>query len=457
MILYRYILKQHFAPFFFSLITLIFVFLLQFLMKFADKLVGKGLGFWIIAQLITYSLAWIVVLVGPMAVLVAVLMAYGSLSQNNEIACMKAAGISLYKMMFPSILASVVLALLLIQFNNNVYPDANHKLRLLQDDIRNKKPTLSLTPGIFSQEINYYAILVRNSDPNSNRLEGMLIYDYTNPFKTNIVSAKKGNVYFSKDQKKLIMDLEDGEIHEFDFNDQKAYRKMIFDNHKIAMDASQFSFQQSTSSFRGERELGAPEMLIIADSLKKLKNVKEEKYLSDFESYILAKKNAPGIRNSSPNTTDHHILLRIEDRLRYAKTSMLADSDNLLNSTKEINKYMVEVHKKYSLPAACIIFVLIGAPLGIMIRKGGFGVAAGISLMFFLIYWVFLIGGEKLADRGMLSPFWGMWGANFFLGALGVWLTIKAAKEQVNLDFSFLQKLIPKLWRNPQESTNENS
>ncbi|OGU57291.1 MAG: hypothetical protein A2V66_11720 [Ignavibacteria bacterium RBG_13_36_8] len=114
---------------------------------------------------------------------------------------------------------------------------------------------------------------------------------------------------------------------------------------------------------------------------------------------------------------------------------------------RDINRYWVEIHKKYSLPFACIIFVLIGVPLGTMTRRGGFGVAAGVSLIFFLIYWAFLIGGEKLADRGLISPFWGMWSANILLGILGVFLLIKSARKRITINFEYFNKFIPKQFR----------
>jgi len=121
-------------------------------------------------------------------------------------------------------------------------------------------------------------------------------------------------------------------------------------------------------------------------------------------------------------------------------------------------KYEVEIYKKYALPVACIVFVLIGAPLGIMVRKGGFGVAAGISLFFFLIYWAFLIGGEKLAERGYFSPFIGMWAANIVLGITGILLTIKTNKEAKTISFNFLLKLIPKRFRQKNNvDVNENN
>jgi lipopolysaccharide export system permease protein len=114
---------------------------------------------------------------------------------------------------------------------------------------------------------------------------------------------------------------------------------------------------------------------------------------------------------------------------------------------KQIDQYKVEIHKKYSIPVACIVFVLIGLPLGIMSKRGGFGMAATLSMGFFLLYWAFLIGGEKLADRNILSPFWGMWSANILLTILGIYLIIRIGKESVVIDWSFLKRLIPKRWR----------
>jgi lipopolysaccharide export system permease protein len=116
---------------------------------------------------------------------------------------------------------------------------------------------------------------------------------------------------------------------------------------------------------------------------------------------------------------------------------------------------MVEIHKKYALPVACIVFILIGAPLGVMVRKGGFGVAASISLFFFVIYWAFLIGGEKLADRNIITPFWGMWSANILLSIAGIILTTKTVQETIILNFNFLKKLIPKQWRNLSQDNDE--
>jgi lipopolysaccharide export system permease protein len=453
MILFKYITKNLLTPFILALFTLMSVFLLNFLMKIADKLIGKGLSFIVISKLVIYSLSWMFVLAVPMAVLIATLMAFGSMAQNNEVAIMKASGISLYKMMIPPVAGSILIAFLLVQFNNNVYPEANHALRVLTQDISNQKPTLSLVPGVFSSEIPRYSLLAREIDSETNKMKDITIYDNSNIQDHNVVTAKRGEIYFSADRRKLILNLFDGEIHTSKTNDLKPYRKLRFENHKIAMDADQFSLRESgLGGRRGDRELGAQAILVLADSVENLYDLDIMRFKSRvFEDFI---NDSSKINNSEYRKSNLKIsLYRVEDRIRAAKNSLSPILRRVENYKKRINKYWVEVHKKYSIPFACIVFVLIGAPLGTMTRKGGFGVAAGISLGFFLIYWAFLIGGEKLSDRDLLSPFWGMWSANILLGFLGIILVRKSARERIELNFNFLMKYIPKRWRGDSETT----
>ncbi len=450
MILFKYIMKAHLIPFIFSIFTLISVFLLQFLMKFADKLVGKGLSFWIIVKLITYNLAWMVVLVVPMAVLVATLMAFGGMAQNNEVAIMKATGISLYKMMIPPLAGSILVAFLLIQFNNNIYPNANHAAKILSQDIKKKKPTLALVPGVFSQEVSQYSILVRDIDEEKNILKELTIYDNSNPENMNVITAKTGKLYFSPNQTRLVMDLWDGEIHSSKMHDSKAYRKIDFKKHKIVMDAEEFALQETApgEGDRGDRELSAQQLEVLADSV----NTEKLGLISELESRINRTFTLDSAKSHSSHLSismkKRYVYLRATERLESAQALIKSASRKIYYKKERYSKYWVEIHKKYSLPIACIVFILLGAPLGTMTRKGGIGMAASISVFFFVIYWAFLIGGEKLADRGMLSPFWGMWSANFVLGALGLYLTFKSGKERVTLSFDFLMKLLPKQFRN---------
>ena len=452
MILYRYILKNHFVPFVFSIVTLIGIFVLQFMMKFADRLVGKGLSIWVIIKLITYNLAWMLVLVVPMASLVATLMAFGNMSQNNEVTILKSSGVSLYKMMAAPLLASVVVGYLLLMFNNDVLPDANHQAKILMQDISRQKPTLSLVPGVFSQEIPNYAILARGIDQKSNDLTDVTLYDYTNPTKINIVTAEKGKIYFSANQSKLIMDLWKGEIHESNSAQTNLYRKLEFQKHRIAMPADQFTFQQSAPGQpRGDRELSTDAMLTIIDSLKLL-HVKYSNTLGKQTKRYLTLDSASYVTASVPKSNQiDAIYLSAIEKLKTIKNIIRSNTQRVEFNQDQMNSYWVEVYKKYALPFACIIFVLIGAPLGVMVRKGGFGVAASISLFFFLLYWAFLIGGEKLGNRNMLPPFFGMWAANILIGIAGTILTIKTVRETVTINFSSLKRFIPKQWLTEEE------
>ncbi|MCZ6703044.1 MAG: LptF/LptG family permease [Ignavibacteria bacterium] len=459
MILHKYILRSHFLPFLFSVITLMCIFLLQFLMKFADRLVGKGLDAWVIIQLIVYNLSWMLVLVIPMATLVATLMAFGNLSQNNEITIMKTSGVSLYKMMTAPLIAGVILAFLLFRFNNDVLPNANHQAKLLMGDISRKKPTLSLEKGFFSQEVTNYAILARNINEKINELNEVVIYDYTNPNKINVVTAEKGYIYFSTDQSKLLLDLIRGEIHESDIKKTGMYRKIVFEKHRIAMNANQFSFQQTATGIRGERELSTESMQVIVDSLSK----KHDQYIiglrKETNKYLFI--NSAANRYLTTITTPQTkklTYIRVLDKIKSAKNVVISNYRRVEWVEREIEKYDVEIYKKYALPAICIIFVFIGAPLGVMVKRGGFGVAASISLFFFLLYWAFLIGGEKLAERDFISPFIGMWAANILLTIAGLIITVKTNREMVTIQFTFIKRLIPKRFKsNYENSLDENS
>ena len=444
MILYRYILRSHVAPFFFSMIVVIFLFVLQFVMKFIDQLVGKGLSTWVIVELIVMNLAWIFVIAVPMSVLVATLMAFGGLSANHEITSMKAAGVSLYRMMAPVLLASLVVTALLFFFDNDVLPEANHRVKTLTNDIRRKKPTLTLVPGLFSQDISGYSILVRKTFEHSNDLEGVTVYDYTNPKSNVLITAEEGTISFSPDYRHLVMNLQRGEIHELTGENFKDYRRVRFERHRIAMKAEGFEFERSPDNAfaRGDRELSIQAMMSIVESLRAV-NAETRKRIET----LMLQISSSGSTERAGSTL--FPALAGKDSISRARgVQAMIESEQSLIAYNEIriDQYMVEVHKKYALPVACIVFFIVGAPLGMMARRGSFGVAASLSLGFFLFYWACLIGGEKLADRGLLTPFIGMWCANIFLGILGIYLTLRSARETVSFNWNELRRLAPRGW-----------
>lgn len=429
--IYKYILKAHFAPFIISFFIVIFVFTFQFLMKYIDNLIGKGLSWWIIGQLIALNLAWMVTLAGPMAVLVATLMAFGSLSSTNEITVMQSSGISVVRLMIPVILISGIVCYGLILFNNKVLPEANHRTKVLMNDIQRTRPTFVIEPGKFTDDIGGYNLLVQKTFPESNKLKGIFIIDNSSPVVSNILTADSGEISFSNDYSKIIMDLYHGKIHQLSkINPMLDYRKIDFGEHIVSIDAQGFGFSKSDENAlsRGDRELSADSMRNIITKIK-----------SDFNNDLIvtgdnARKLALNFLNikfdtSSLKTDEKIANLQYVQSLvvsyRGIKGRLLSRRQVEIANKKEIDTYQVEIDKKYSIPFACIVFVLIGAPLGVLTKRGGFGIAAGMSLGFFLLYWIFLIGGEKLADREMLSPFWSMWSANFVMGFIGLYLTVR--------------------------------
>lgn len=454
---------------------LMFLFLFQFLIKSIDRLVGKGLSIWVITKLISLNLAWILTLAVPMAVLVATLMAFGALSSNNEITIMKAGGVSLAKLMIPVLVMSGVLCYVMIWFNNDVLPEANHEARVLFGDISRTKPTLILESGKFSEDIGGAKILVQKTNPNTNKLEGIYIYDYSTPPIKNLFVAERGDISFSNDFKNIIMNLEKGEIHQVNMqNPSQKYRKIEFGKHRIVLDAQSFGFQTSDENLltRGDRELSADSMSGIVDSFLVNKQRVMDNYLMmlekdvqsfaslDFKDTVyrmapVPDSIIPGINsftgnnpgNMQKNVTGdpresipenkrqdtsysnavYDSLVQIHRRLLNRVQAYEMTLKNQATLQQQADSYSVEIYKKFSIPFACIIFAMIGAPLGYKVKKGSFGIAAGLSLLFFLIYWASLIGGEKLADRGFITPFLGMWLANIVLGLFGLYLMFKSS------------------------------
>jgi lipopolysaccharide export system permease protein len=456
----RYVLRAHAGPFAFSLVTLMFLFLLQFVMKFIDQLVGKGLTPWVIIELIALNLSWMLVLAVPMSVLVAVLMAFGELSSRNEITAMKASGASIYRLMAPVLIAFTIVALLLVWFNNYVLPESNHRLKTLTLDIRRKKPTLTLVDGVFSQDLPGYSILVRKTFEKTNDLEGITLYDYTNPNVNVAITAERGTLSFSPDYRKLIMDLHDGEIHQLDLQQMNAYRKIRFETHRIAMDVEGFDFSRSSESAftRSERELSAKIMRGIVDSLQRAKGG----IANDFRALMqrtLERQLAGAVDEGSAPAVAPFMKMPAPApvaRARLLASTVATQLFRIDAVERQSDAYLVEIYKKYAIPVACLVFVLVGVPLGIMARRGGFGIAASLSLGFFVLYWACLIGGEKLADRNILSPFFGMWSANIIIGLMGMLLTVRVGRETVVINWHVLQRLVPRRWRTQLEGEEEN-
>lgn len=455
----RYILRAHIGPFFFGALTVMFVFLLQFLINFLPQLVGKGLGAWIITQLIALNLAWMVTLAVPMGILVASLMAFGNLGSTNEITIIRSGGGSLLVMMRPMLIAGVLLSLWLYWFNDVVLPDANYRAQMLMVDIQRKKPTFVVDKGQFSTQIDGYSILSRNIDTAQGCMLGVTIYDNTSVDLMNVVSADTGRINFSTDYSKIVLMLTNGEIHQMNQQNMGDYRRIKFEQHRIIMDASGFAFSRTDERFysRGDRTMRIADMrqivvesekniLLSQQNIAKMMTI-QTKYVSgirdstqpELRGIAIAQDSAAQALAAKP-LTRKEAAWRVENRVAGVFSSLDNDMFQIRDRRMTTNKYLVEIHKKYVIPAACLIFVLIGCPLGIMTRRGNFGISGAITLVFYVIYWIFLMTGERLADRGMMPPWLSMWLADIVLGAFGLFLMWRVSRDLPLLDMTRLYK-----------------
>jgi lipopolysaccharide export system permease protein len=455
-IISRYILKTHLAPFIFGSTTIVFLFLFQFLTNYLNKFLGKGLSYWVIMQLIGYNLSWMVVLAVPIGILFATIFAFGSLSASHEITIIKAGGVSLVKMMMPVLIAGIFATGFLYWFNDTILPNSNHKAKVLLNDVTRKKPTFSIEAGQFSTDIEGFTILSRSLDSLSGLLKGVTIYDNTRGQRMNIASADSGTIDFSEDYSKLIVNLKHGEIHQIIPNVANDFRKITFENYQIWINASGFAFERSNEGMisRGDRELSIGEMQKSVDEIQKNVDTlykKTNNTISEHFDYLMGKqKNGATIKQNGQNSRVNWTqgLKEAQSRMLFLRASIFTDANQINDYQIRIKQFKVEIYKKYAIPFACFLFILVGCPLGIITKGGNFGISSGISLLFYLIYWIFLIGGEKLADRGILSPFLSMWLGNIVIGFVGILILLRVNNESYNIFKSELgEKLIPKRFR----------
>lgn len=450
----RYVLRKHIAPFLFGTFLVVFLFLMQYLINYLDKLVGKGLSAWIIIQLITYHLGWMVVLAVPMGVLFSTLMAFGGLSSNSEITVIKASGGSLLSLMKPIMFFGILLTIFVFWFNDAILPETNHQAKVLFSDITRKKPTFALEPGQFSNQITGYTILSRYLDSATGKMTGVTIYDNSKLSQQNIISADSGYIKPNINFDKMIVTLYNGEIHQSFSTRPDIYRIINFKDAQIRIETEDFAFTRSSADMlsRGDRELHIADMEKILSGLDSNMNERQadlDKLLNDhFELILHNKKNYNTfyqnqyVKNDTILNSHLNSLKNSQLQIEYFRNEIQANINMIESIRKRQNQYIVEIQKKYAIPFACFIFVLIGAPLGIVIRKGNFGLSAILSLAFYIFYWIFLIGGEKLADRDFISPTLSMWSANILIGIGGVLLTIRVNRESFKYPIlHFLRKI----------------
>lgn len=442
----RYIYRELIFPFFFSISVVTFVLLSNFLFKSVDRLLGKGLQISVIFEFLYLNLAWIIAMSIPMAVLVAALMAYGRLAEDNEITAMRASGISFTTILGPGIIFGILISVFMMYFHNNILPEFNHKARLLTGDIYRKRPGLNIEPGYFMDEIPDYSIYVKERIGDS--LRKLTIYNKDSQSVQTTIYADSG--YVKVDGNTVLFTLFSGEIHELDLENLEDYRRTDFEKHRIAIPVDNLMLERRESARRGDREMTIAMMRQNVEKYTRERDkvhIKINKLIKNELDTVIAwnlvdiKSQIENKKSENQQTLSEKAAKSANKRLNSVYSRVKGELNLAMSYQKQVNKYEVEIHKKFSIPVACVIFILIGAPMGVITKKGGIAVPALLSLLFFLLYYVFLVGGEELADLLIISPFWAMWTPNILLLLVGVYLTYYATWEHRALKFSKLKQI----------------
>lgn len=461
MILYRYIVRELILPFLYTLAIIIFIFMMQLAVQLLRKILYKGLDIGTIIELFLINTAWMVVLAVPMAVLVTTLMSFGRMSADSEILAIKASGQNLFYLMTPVFAASVVLTLSLIFFHNLILPDANHRSASLMSDITRKKPAALIEPNILIKDFKNYSMIVSDVKTKTGELRDIKIFSDIPGEEPSTTVADSGTIQLTKDEKYLQLTLYNGETHNTSKENEKEYYVAKFKKHMIFMPNVDSRLQRTERSYRGDREKSVQMLLKDIKTFKERKNNALKRYQDELGALI-----ASGLSYDSVSIKSNTVSKLEVDSIKTFKQWQDAFNKNqpmalrklhrhkqLVNRTlqqsrmqnRKINQYMVEVHKKFSVSFACIIFILIGVPLGIMARRGGMAVGVTYSIFFFIMYWAFLIGGENLADRLIVPPGLAMWSCNIIIGIFGIILTLRMVRESTFVNYGPLIKLWNKI------------
>lgn len=435
------------GPFVMTFFISLFVLLMQFLWKYIDDLVGKGLEWIVIAELMFYASASLVSLALPLSVLISSIMTMGSLGEHYELVSLRSAGISIGRVMYPLIVFSIFISGLAFYFSNNLLPIANLKMGTLLYDIRHKKPTMDLRPGIFYKGIDNYSIRVGSKGKNEKSLYDVLIYDHTeNKGNNKVILADSGRMEFEGDRY-LLLTLFSGKSYEQQDNRSRneityPHMRNEFQKEVIRFDMSEFSMRRSNEEiFKDNYKMQSLGQLTEnIDTLKQnlverkvnfYTNIKRNFKYIQTDSVPVSSKVKPYNSALSMFNQAQHVRI-VEAALNMARsTRSYAHSakEDIEARTTRVNRYWIEVHRKFTLSIACLILFFIGAPLGAIIRKGGLGLPTVFAIVFFLIYYLLSITGEKFAKEGMWTVFEGMWLSSFVLLPVGLFLTYKATTD----------------------------
>ena len=478
----------------------LFILIMQFLWKYIDDLVGKGLEIVTLGELLFYFAVSFVPMALPLAILLAALMTFGNMGENFELTALKSSGISLQRIMLPLIILIILISIGAFFFSNNVLPHSNLKSRSLLHDIQKQRPELNIQPGSFYNGIDGFSIKIAEKDPGTNLMHKILIYDHRDK-KGNIsvTYADSGYMRITPNELNLIFNLFNGhsytELQQDKRNknqrrgktyphrhDQFSEETVIFDLTGFGLSRSNedlFKSHYSMLNLDGLEHYRDSFSIILDDRKELFTKTMLTSNLFKYPNFGRLKREKENVKVDS---TKEFIPMEILDGLRKirqenvitqaighakaAKKNVTDSKKSIVWRSKTIKRYEIEWQRKFTLSFACFIFFFIGAPLGAIIRKGGLGTPVVVSVLFFVIYYVISLMGEKFAREMVVTPLEGMWASSFILLPVGIFLTYKATTDSVIMNTETYTEIPKRIIRSlkkimifnfPGDRVNENS
>ena len=465
----QFILKSFIGPFIAILLVVVFILVMQFLWLYIDELVGKGLSFKVILEFLGWGSVTMLPLSLPLATLLASMMTLGTLGENNELLAIKAAGISLQRVLVPLGAACLVVSIGAFFISNDLMPVAFNKIYTLRDDIGKTKEEIKIPTGTFYNGIEGYILRVNERDDETGVMHGVMVYNHTgNKGNTSLTIADSAMMKMSKDKSYLTFTLYDGANYEETNN--RNYRdttlqlqKIDFKSQQLYIPLQNYAFEKSDSArfddevksmnlkqlHHGQDSIGNLNAAAMASNIKGLMNTRSLRFHNQLDSAVVASRSSHFIMKEGEGWDDFdkeiNALSNAKNNAEEMQVTLSSYSRERFHYTFTLRRIDIEILKKFALSVACLIFFFIGAPLGALIRKGGLGTPAIISVLFFVAYWVIDISGTKLARDGAVGPFHGVFISSYILLPTGLFLTWKAINDSSVFNMDAVKSIFRKI------------
>lgn len=448
-VLTKYLIRVHLGPFLFSLGTITGLIFLNSVAQRMEGLLGKGLSWTVLGEFLLLSLPHTIALSLPMSVLVAVLYAFSELTASNEITALSSGGVRPLRIMLPVLAMGAVATATMLYFNDNILPEANHRLKNLMVDIGRKSPTLQLREQVVNEIQTQngrqtYFLTATDIDPATSVMQDVTIFDGNDPVRQRTTYADRGTMAFNEARTDLFLTLYDGYVHEVQGDREGGFQRTYFEKQVVPLRGVGDELDRRMGGTqRGDREMS---FAMLRESADERREDMEELRLTSRDRSLAAVRLALGrpteadsatigafrLRQPRGSTTlaeDGTTHLLAHDRITQTVSADVRTHLSRLDSGQEaVNRYMVELHKKWAIAFACLVFALIGPPLALRFPRGGVGLVVAGSTVIFAIYWVGLIGGESLADRQLGDPLVTMWIPNLVFLLAGLFLVSRMGR-----------------------------